>query len=237
MAHLNALITLDHVVKSFMNERDETDLHNFNRYKQIIIEGYSDMNIHYTTYIEQFVGRVNEVNQMALPSDCIDYIEVAVALNGKFWPLDINNDLIINKPDNCGNVVVFSEHFSAPSKKGFMYTARRRNVIGECKVDKRNRLIGFKGDFKGVDIYLSYISTGVEKQGQNYVEREYLPVLKSYLLWILTENDKTTSYGAKQRTEYLHGLQLEKLDLLQNNMTAHEFLSAIRDGYTQGIKR
>jgi hypothetical protein len=220
-----------------MNQRNETDLAVYNRYKQIIIEGYADMNIHYTTYVEEFKGTVNEANQMSVPADFIDYVMVAVEINGQYWPLDINNDLIIAQPNYTGVVVTFSEHFNPPDFSGSGYTTRRRNALGECKVDKRNRIIGFKGDFTGRTIYLNYISTGIETQGDCYIDRELLPVLKAYLNWVLTENNPQIAGSIKMRAEYLYGLELDKLNVLQNSLSAHELLSAIRGGYTQGLKR
>lgn len=236
MANTNGLITIDHVVKSYFNEKGQSIPENYLRYKQIIIEGYTDLNIHNTTYVEKYIGKVNEVNQMALPPDLINWISVNTEVNGELWPLDINDKLIIPYPNDCGNVVTFPSHFNIPEIKGMGYTRRRRNIAGEFNIDVANRVIAFKGDFRNKNIYLYYISSGISQDTTTYISRAYLPLLKAYLNWVIKERDDSVPMAQKQRAEYLYGLELQKLENFNNSLSADEILAIIRDGYTQGVK-
>lgn len=236
MSNTDALITLDHVVKSYQNELGSSSLVDFNRYKQIVIEGFGDMNIHHTPSVDQFVAEVNTVNQLAAPSDLIDWIGVYVVINGLYWPLDFNENLALPKDSNC-QVFYFEDHLLPPEKLGIGYTERRRNLIGTFAYDYKKRVFRFEGDLKGMEMYIVYISSGIKKEGTTYVGRELLPLLKSYLNWIIVERDPMKAMAQKQRAEYLYGLELQRYDSLTSGFTAHDFLAVIRAGYTMGIKR
>lgn len=234
MANTDGLIKLDQAVYSYLNETGE-GVENFNRYKQIVIEGYTDMNIHVTNTFEQFISEVNSVNQIALPSDYIDWVGVFLEVNGKYWPLDFNDSIVLPKTDGCASGFYFSDHLLPPDRIGYGYTVRRYNAGGSFAV--KDRVIRFSGDFKGKSVYILYISSGVRKGADTFINRAYLPVLKAYLNWIVTIRDKTSPPFRVQNSEYLYGLELQKLDVLQNGFSAHDFLSAVRDGYNLGVKR
>ena len=236
MPNTNALITLDHVVKSYLNELGSSSLADFNRYKQIVIEGFGDMNIHHTNQVDQFTSEVNGVNQLAAPADLIDWIGVYVVVSGLYWPLDFNEKLALPKESSC-QVFYFEDHLLPPEKMGVGYTERRRNVVGTFAYDYKNRVFRFEGDLAGMEMYIVYVSSGIKTEGTTYVGRELLPLLKSYLNWIITERNPMMALAIKGRAEYLYGLELQRYDRLTSGFTAHDFLAAIRAGYTLGTKR
>ena len=237
MESTNALITIDQIVTSYLNERGISVTENYFRYKQIIIEGYTDLNIHNTLSVEEYIGKANEVNQMTLPPDLINWVSVSVNEGGSLRSLDYNNKLIIPKTNMYGTTISFPENFVPPTPKGNGYTKRRVNEHGQFNVNLDERIITFKGDFRNKDIYLMYISSGVSPNLVTYVSRELLPVLKAYLNWIITERSDRKPLSSKQRAEYLFGLELQKLDNFNNSMSAEELLAIVRGGYTQGVKQ
>lgn len=230
-------INIDHVIKSYMNEINDATTANYNRFKQIVIEGYADLNIHHTTYIETYISEVNEDNQILLPMDYIDWIQVSLEVGGEFWSLKENPDLIVSGLDNCGGVVVYDEHSNVPEIVGQQFARRSRNRLGEFNIDRVNKVIGFKGDFEGKNVFVEYTSTGINKSGSTWIPRELLTALKRYLDWIVTENDKTVNIQSKMRKEHLFGLALQQYDNFKNSIGADQLLAIIRSGYTQGVKR
>ena len=237
MSQTRGLIKLDQVVYSYLNELGENSTAQFNRYKQIVIEGFTDMNIHVTNVVEQQIAEVNTANQITLNPDYIAWASVYVEVNGRYWPLDHNENIVLPKEDNCGTVFYFSEHLINPSKIGYEYTERRHNMGGRFAVNEKTRIMRFEGDMRGKSIYIIYLSSGVNMERDTYINRALLPTLKAYLNWIITIRDKTANLQAKDHAEYLYGLELQKYDVHVNSFTAHDFLSAIRAGYTLGVKR
>lgn len=237
MPDTSTFITIDHVVNSYLNWKNIADLGDYDRFKQILIEGFTDLNIFHTTYFRTHKATVNEVNQIRLPSDYIDWLVVYVEVDGEKFELDHNDNLIIPVPDNCGEVVVFDEHLMAPTKKGYKYTTRRRNVFGGFKIDSVRKVCQFTGNIKGINIYIEYSATGIPETGVVFVPRELLTVLRSFLDWQLKEADDMIPPIKTQRAENTYGRLLMAYYEHKDQLSGKEYLNLFRDSMTQGIKR
>ena len=180
----NALVSLDYVIKSYLNRKGRSSASDYDRYKQILIEGFTDLNLFHTEYYSEYIGTVNSVNQLTLPVDFIDWLMVAVEIEGEYWPLDYNSS-IVSEPSNTASVPVFTNHLNVPPIIGNGYTRLRRNKMGQFKVNKQKRVITFVGDFQNYSIYVHYVSSGVPLSGTVYVPRELVTVLRNYLDWQL----------------------------------------------------
>ena len=101
----NALVTIDYVIKSYLNRKGISASADYNRYKQILIEGFTDLNLFHTTYYSEYIGTVNAVNQLTLPVDFVDWIRVSVEINGQYWQLDYNEN-IVSEPSNTASIPV-----------------------------------------------------------------------------------------------------------------------------------
>jgi len=236
MADTNAFVTIDYVVSSFLNWKGIAGVADYDRYKQILIEGFTDLNMFHTSYYRTSIGPVNDINQMPLPSDYIDWLMVAVEENGYYWELDMN-DSIITEPSILAATPTYSEHLSLPDVQGFKYTTKRRNIKGSFSISQDKRAITFVGDFKGRNIYLLYSSSGVPVEGVVYVPRELSTVLRTYLDWQLKESNDMVPAGVTQRAEYIHGLALGSYYENKDQLSGKELMDIFRNGIQQGIKR
>jgi len=230
----NALVTLDYVIKSYLNRKGISSSADYHRYKQILIEGLTDLNLFHTTHYSEYIGKVNDVNQLSLPNDFVNWIMVAVVINGEYWPLDQNKD-IASEPDNLASTPVFTEHLSSPPVIGNGYTRLRRNQIGNFKVNKEKRVITFVGDLKNYDIYLHYVSSGIPLSGTTYVSRDLVTVLRDYLDWQLKYNDDSVSLNATMIAENTFGRSLMKYIDSTDPITIKELYNAFNAGRQQGI--
>jgi len=230
----NALVTLDYVIKSYLNRKGINSSADYHRYKQILIEGLTDLNLFHSTYYSEYIGTVNAANQLALPFDFVDWMMVAVEINGKYWPLDYNKD-IVSEPDNLATTPVFTDHLSSPPVIGNGYTRLRRNKMGEFKVNKEKRVITFVGDFKNYSIYLNYISSGIPLSGTVYITRDLVTVLRDYLDWQLKYNDDIVPMNTTLLAEQMFGRSLIRyLDSTQA-VPIKEIYNAFNAGRQQGI--
>lgn len=230
------LVTIDYIVKNWMLLKGASSLANFDTYKQICLNGLRETNIRHTTYMREVILKVNEVNQVLLPSDCIDYISVGVYVEGELFELDYN-DKLGTETLNTATTPLFTEHASPPVTKGIKYARIRNNGAGQCKVDETNRVIVFRGNFKSVDISLKYVSSGIPETGEVYVEQNLREVLVTYLEWQSKEFDDNIPVTVKDRAENKHGDAIRRYYATQNAMGAEEILTLFRNGIHQGIKR
>jgi len=231
-----SFVNIDYVISSYLNRKNIGSTSDWDRYKQILIEHVTDLNIFHTRFFKTEIGQVNEINQYNLPADFIDWVSVAVELNGEFWELDVNNNLI-TEPDNTAETPVFQSHLLPPKIKGYRYTRRRRNAAGGFKVDYNQRLIVFEGNFKGKDVYLNYTSSGVPGQGDVFIPRELITVLRDYLDWIIKENDPTVTITITQRAEIAYGRSLLQYYDHKQDISGKELLNLFRNSLQQGVKR
>ena len=236
MAETNALVTIDYVVNSYLNWKGIAGSQDYDRYKQILIEGFTDLNIFHTSYYRTMIGTVNDVNMMQLKPDYIDWLSVAVEENGYYYELDFN-DKIITEPSILAASPTYEDHMSVRDVEGYQYTRKRRNLRGEFNIDKVNRVITFVGDFKGRRIYLLYSSSGVPTSGDVYVPRELVTVLRTYLDWQIKMADDSIPMSLSQKAENEHGRVLTLYYDQKNELSGKELMNLFRDSLTQGIKR
>jgi len=237
MADTDAFVEIDYAVDSYLSWKGIASTADYDRYKQILIEGFTDMNLYHTIYSKTIKTTVNEVNQIKLPSDFIDWIEVYVYREGYKFRMDFNENIVLPVDSDCSAVVVFDDQKDPVPERGYKYTKRRRNPKGEFTVDRERRVLSFYGSLSGTDIYVNYISTGVPKSGKVWIPREMATVLRTYLDWQLKEADDRFPLVLKQRAEQLHGRALKQYIDSKSDLDGKTLLNLFRNGLQQGIKR
>jgi hypothetical protein len=234
----NAFVPLDYVVRSFMNERQDFNLDNFEPYLQIIREGYMTLNIHRIRTIRPYYTTVSEANIAALPPDYIDYNRIGIIFDGKIWELGYNPDINLPRNEVCGVTVGNPDNLSAiPSPYWYEPTYGGGYNIGKYRIDEERRVIIFDGDMASKEICIEYVSTGMSITSKTYVPRVVIPVLKAYLNWIIVERNEKKGIGQSMRAEQLYNRALIEFNVFKNKFTIQEFMDALRSGYTRGVKR
>lgn len=232
----NALVTIEYVISSYLNRKGISSSADHDRYKQILVEGFTDLNLFHTTYYSEYIGTVNAVNQLTLPIDFVDWVKVSVEINGQYWELDYNEN-IISEPSNTASVPVFTNHLVAPPVVGNGYTRLRRNKMGEFKLNREKRVLTFVGDYKNYSIYLNYVSTGIPLSGKVYVPRELVTVLRNYLDWQIKYNDDSVPVVKAEIAANIYGDSLIQYYDSVEPMSMKELLNALMINTQQGIKR
>lgn len=233
----SAVIKIEQAVKSYCNELGDFNHDQYDRYLQIVIEGYTELNIQHIFTYQPVYLTVNEANLAKMPSDMIDYYLIGLVEEGKIWELTRNEQIAIPKSEVCGIEVSNSDLLSAiDTPDTAVYNSKGTWNIGKYKIDKKRRLIIFEGSMAGQTIYMEYISSGVSLTGNTFVPVEILPMLKAYLNWVITERDKKISLGEKERSLRLFRRAEIRWAERMNNFTLQEAIDAIRSGYSFGPK-
>jgi len=234
----NAMVSMDYIVRSYMNERDDFNMDHFERFLQIVREGITEMNIFRLRSIKPYYTTVSAVNIASLPPDYIDYCRIGMVFDGKVWELGYNKDINIPRNEVCGVEGANPDNLSAiPSPYWNEPTYGGGYNIGKYRIDEQRRVIIFDGDMASKEIVIEYISSGVSITGKTYVPRQIIPSIKGYLNWILKERNDKVNMGEKIRAEQLYHREIIKLNSFINGFTAKEFMDLLRSGYTRGVKR
>ena len=232
-----AYITIERAVKSYLNEKGDYSMENLFRYIQIVLEGYTHLNIHHVITLKTAIITVNDKNLVKYPFDMVDYWTVNLIMEGKKWEISRNTDISIADNEVCGIETGNADLLNPIEDPDYQdYTQGGTWNIGKVRFDDKRRLMFFEGDMMGREIYLEYISTGISMSKKTYVPIELLPTLKAYLNWIITERSKV-SLAERERSRGLYVLALSEWNQQRNAFTLQEALDAIRSGYTAGPKR
>jgi len=249
---ITSYLTLNQVVKSFMNEKNEQGLVNFERYLQMAIEGYSDIQIFNINSVEVAYLSVDPDTKIAkLPADYIAMSKIAVNVCGQLVTLTVNNDITPLRPEticsapieDCTDCLsqINSGYYFSPFWYQGQYITTLYSVGGGfnfCyyKIDVANGRILFNGNVPHDEVILEYISSGVTAGGTP-IPRQAAQSLKAYLHWRSCEYDNRVPMNEKVRKEQLYNIELNALRRLEYSFTMSEFLDTFWSCTGQGIKR
>jgi len=248
---ITSYLSLLQVVKSFMSERGEKSLTNIEKYVQMAIEGYSDMQLFEVNTIDVAYLAVNpDTNTAELPVDFVTMTKIGVEIAGRMWTLTVNNDLILPRPETIcpvaieavtESVVVDGGYFFAPHYRYGRYTNTLYGVgggfnIAYYRIDMNRRVIYFHGNVPNDEVILEYKSSGV-KAGGAIVPRQAVPALKAYLHWKTAEYDFRVPMNEKQRKENLYDKELYKLKTIECSFNVSEYLDNLYSTMSQAPKR
>lgn len=234
-----AFITIEQVVSSFLNRRGIYSLENFERYKQIVIEGFTDLNLHTTNYLQYFHGTPSDAGILSLPADFVDYYDVSILIDNVLWPLKRNDRIPDPTSGSCMELEINeAQQVDLDLPAYVQYGSPGGMNVGEFKVQAHKRRIVFKGaDVLQKVIYVIYISSGVSLDGTTLIPIELRPVLNAYLLVTIRQMDDSTAYIKVKEAEQSLATELRRYVSMKNSFTYFEIYDALASGWKQTPKR
>lgn len=232
-----ALVKIDQVVLSFLNEKDE-GFENYMRYKQIIIEGLTqELGVSHNEGIRVYYAVVDDVNSVLLPPDFIKESRIGIVVNGQVYTLTQNTGITFPGGQVCGVDEVNPDLLKTLNLPSSLNYAKGGGYnIGEFRVDRRERVIRFRGNLKGEVIVVEYKSSGVSLDSETYIPTMVVPVLKEYLEYTLMKRsiDVPENKVARYRKQYLEAkaYYIKR----KNPFNYMDVLDVINRGKTQGVK-
>ena len=233
-----AYITIEHCVLSYLNETGEYSLDDYDRFVQIVLEGYSDLNMNHVYAWNHKKIPVNSVGQVKFPSDLIRYHRIGIVEDGKIWTLTKNDDIAIPVDEVCGFNVGDPDNLKEINQPNWHDPTQAGGWnFGKYRIDLKNRMVILDGDLSGYEIAFEYTSTGVSLEDQTFVPRDMLNVLKKYLNSIIKEANGQLAENKKERAHWQFYWARRDFINKRNAFTYDELLDAIRSGYSMGVKR
>ena len=241
---------INYVVMSVLNRLRDYSMRHYSFLEQIIMEGYTDLNLWHMDNIEVVYLRMSEAKTVDLPCDFVDWCKIGIPIQGKIRVLTQNNSILLPRKfadgEDVGNTdggisptghIYFLDHW-----RGAQYVAGLYGMPGAVdkayyRFDRETRTIVFSGNIPRAEIVLEYISSGINLQGTTVIPREAIPALRAYALWQLIENDSKTPMNEKERKKAQYEEGVEMLRAFQNTFTADEYRRHVYKHSIQAPKR
>jgi hypothetical protein len=241
---------INYVVMSVLNRLKDYSMRHYSFLEQIIIEGYSDLNLWHLDNVEVVYLRMSEAKTVDLPPDFVDWTKIGVPMAGKLRVLTNHKKILLprqfadgapvgNTDDAGANIeaVYFTNHFRNGQFVGGLYGMPGGADQAFYRLDRETRTIIFSGSIPRAEIVLEYISTGVKLGGSTVIPREAVPALRTYALWQLIENDPKVGAAQKERKKEQYEEQVHALDFFQSAFTKDEYKRHVYKHTRQTPKR
>ncbi|RLD59334.1 MAG: hypothetical protein DRI97_01225 [Bacteroidetes bacterium] len=242
--------TITYVVMSVLNRLRDYSMRHYSFLEQIIIEGYSDLNLWHLDNIEVVYLRMSDAKTVDLPADFVDWLRIGVPMGGKLRVLTNHKQILFprtfadgapvgNTDDDSGSgeFMYFTDHFRNGQFIGGLYGLSGGVDQAFYRIDREMRTIIFSGSIPRAEIVLEYISTGIKLQGTTVIPREAVSALRAFALWQLIENDSKVSATEKERKKDQYEEQVHALDFFQSAFTKEEYLRHVWKHTKQTAKR
>jgi hypothetical protein len=233
------LVTLRYVVMSVLNRIKDYTMRDFYFLMQLCIEGFTELSLWHLDSLEVVYLHMSAAKVVTLPADFVDWTKIGVPINGKLRVLTRHDNVLLPRTFDDGtpvgntdggnatlsteSFVFFSDHFRAGQYVGGLFGLPGGIDEAYYRFDRERRTIAFSGSVPRSEIVLEYISSGVKLTGTTMVPREAVPALRTYILWQMVENDKTTSGNEKERRKRNHEEEISALRCFQDIFTIEEY--------------
>jgi len=216
---MQALITIKEILADVMLDIDDQSNSQFLRASRFVERGIGEINL--------FHGKLYTITKLdidynkltaPLPSDYVRYVRIGVYNNkGQLTDLTINHKNVNIPAKDCSEETVDEVEYSDTS-----YRYGHRGGLSsyyECTINVKQHRIEFSTNLSGNDVYLVYISTGVNSK--TLIPVIYRESLIAYTKWKMETDVRMKDY---YKNEYYE--EVEKLRDAQAP-TLSEFIDAI----------
>jgi hypothetical protein len=251
------LITLRYSVMNTLNELEDYSMRNYKRFIQLAIDGYRGLHIKHLNSVKVAYLPVDmEMKTVQFPSDYVEYVKIAVSLNGQVWTLTRNDKLHLPREFDCGLDVpsilrgetqnidttvwggyYFTDHLYMGRWVTDMFGIGGGFNSAYYRIDEERRQIVLNGTIPNNEIILEYVSTGIDLNEDTLVPVQALDALKAYIHWKNIEYKTTVPMGEKQRKEQLYYVEAMKLDSFEDMLTLDEYFDQLYESTKQTPKR
>lgn len=204
-------VKLSEIVKEFMDEQERMSAHQFPRFMRIAKRGLDELHWDIAGTPFNVILKVNKKNNTAaLPSNFIKEVGVYVAEGEQLMILSRNANLIKTYND-CGELenggvtngimpISYPTQFITKSNQfaGGVYGAGGRSFYGQYDIDFHTGLIMISSDFDRGEVYLKYLGSPMEENGDFYVHPYIKEPIKKYLYWKMIDFKDSAPAGEKQ---------------------------------------
>jgi hypothetical protein len=254
--NISAVVSLQHIVANFLNERNDYSQAEFKRLLQIAIMGFSNLNMTSLRSYDVAYLTPDDKGQCVLPADFVDYIKIGGNLGGKMYTLTMNKEIIINQQILNGDIVnesynvddtitdeqaLYLPHtvggYLITNLYGYSYSGGLSTTSSMFNIDYDNKLIQLSSTLFVSQLIVEYISTGVSLSVNTYIPRYCEIPMVEYLHWRTRKSDGKFSRGEvmDSKQDYLEAVAV--IETLEKMPTYQEIMDVFYGTSKQTIKR
>lgn len=202
--------------------------------EQYAIDCYTDeFRLNVFTGVEILRQEVNSIGVIPFPKDYIKYTKIGVEVSGRIQTLTLDEDLMLNKPNLCGDLTESSSDcycFVPHSYMGNYYPGLFTHGggvsnAGVYRIDETKRQIVVAPSLSGKEIIVEYRSSG-NCSAATLVPAEAINCMRYYLSWKYYEYKE--GMEGKAQGEYMKFCNYHAdMTVNVNSFTASEFLDTL----------
>jgi len=187
MAEISGVKTLPQVVEEYLF-LSKKPMDEYTRYFQLAIRGFKKAKLFHLKGFPKVVKlTVSDIKTIDISSvdDYMSFIAVGVPLNGEYWWLTERGHLVFSQSgatldsDDGEGVDVNDSYFYDYQSGGGI------NREGYIRVDEANRrIIINKLQASRTEVFLLYISTGINAGAATYIPDRVVPMLHAFMSWM-----------------------------------------------------
>lgn len=250
---MSRYVSMDSIVKSAIIDTGDNTEHAYQSFLHWGFQCARDLSFDTALEIKTVRLTMSDAKTINLPNDLVDYTKVGVVIGDRVKVYIVNTRLeIANDVDECGNPVdkpttnylygggylgSFGGYYFMNYLGGtiFGYGGTCNNP-GYCVLDKARNQISFSSEVDKTDVYLEYITDGVNPDGESLVQRYCEQAVIYYILWKRKERSQRFPM-----TEKIHARKLyyNELRLARARLTAfslEDFIASTRKGYLDRLQ-
>jgi hypothetical protein len=191
---------IDYICHTVVDEMAGGDLSDINFLRRSAVRCISEELAGNTAYpcIRTTMLQLNSLNQVALPHDYIRYTKIGYKLGSQIYTLTLDQKMYFNvNPPVCNTVkdaqssnfgVWFAPFYYGGLYYGALYATGGGFNDAYYRVNEEKRVIQLNGQIPtGGEIIIEYLSDQSDSDENFLVDKAYIKVVRSYLIWKLCE--------------------------------------------------
>lgn len=247
-------VTLNEVVKSHLIDIGETTEHLYQRCLHFAFDGLKDLHFDTVRQVKTVKLTMSEAKTIPLPNDYVNYVKVGLVFGDRVKTILVNNKIEkFHDVDECGNpapkategflngfpvgITTFGGYFFNNYLGGSFYGfGGTCYIAGYCTVDKARGEILFASEVENTDVYLEYITNGINPSGDSVIDPFAAKALKWYISWQRKQNSRQYSMSDKEQARMLYYNELRLVQARMNNFTIEDIVAATKKGYLDRLE-
>lgn len=250
---MSRYVTINSIVKSAIIDTGDNTEHSYQRFLHWAFECARDISFDIALEIKTVRLTMSDAKTIDLPPDLVDFTKVGVVVGDRVKTYIVNTRLeIAHDVDECGNPVdkPTTSFFDGSSLNSYYGGYYFRNYYGStifgyggtcnnpgyCRLDKARNQLVFSSEVDKTDVYLEYITDGVNPDGESMVQKYCEQAVKYYILWRRKESSGRFPATEKQRAEDQYYNELRKARARLTAFSLDDFIAATRKGYLDQLE-
>jgi hypothetical protein len=249
-----ALKPLSYVVRNIQNETEDYSERQYKRMMQIAIDVLRDIRIYDQPSVQVEYFTLPPSGVLPFPHDYIDWIKIAIPMNGQMITLSVNNNMVLNRAQVCANDIrkmqqypgvdfggdgyLFSPHWYGGQFIGGLYGVGGGFNTAYFREDKTAQQFQFDGVIPNISegriVVMEYKSTGISEG--SIIPAELIEPIKRGVIYRMNLHNSDVPMNMKQTYEQDYYRAIKRLRAFNNKFSMSEYMDTLYQTKKQSPK-